>query len=305
MKKLIYSLLLITSIVGITSCGSGNNATNSDQASATEGSVSATKTQQLNIVVLLDLSDRILKEKNPSNMERDIEIVRNLTKIFKQDMAAKGAYSAKGKMQVVFSPAPSNPAIAELASLLNYDLSEMQEPKAKKVVYDSIETRFTRAMTQLYTIAQEKSEWPGCDIWRFFKDDIETYIKDGYRNVVVVITDGYIYYEKTKYQSEHKYTYLLPQNLNSEKLRGDIMKIPEIISKNNFGLMPTGKKYPEVEAMFLELSPSNDFPSDYDVMDIVLQNWCNEMDMKKVKVRKTDMPVNTAKVINAFFSSTK
>ena len=303
MKRILIFSLLLTLLVGITSCGSNTNS--GSEGSKSNSSNTELSKQQLNIVVLLDLSDRILKEKNPSNVERDVEIVKTLTSIFKKEMESKGAYMAKGKMQVVFSPAPSNHTIANLAKQLDVDLSAMSDVKEKKFVYDSIETRFSDAMTQIYTLAQNKEDWPGCDIWRFFKDDIETYVKDGYRNVVVVITDGYIYYEKTKYQSDHKYTYLLPQNLNSEGLRKDIMKIPETISKNKFGLIPTGKKYPDVEVMFLELSPSDDFPSDYDVMDIVLQDWCNEMDIKKVKVRKTDMPVNTAKVIDAFFGSTK
>ena len=93
------SKLIILSVfaVGLFSCK--NDVKNEKNTPQTEEKSNKKKIEkQLNITILLDLSDRIEPTKYPSSpehFERDIEVVNYFTELFKKDMTKKGAFMAK------------------------------------------------------------------------------------------------------------------------------------------------------------------------------------------------------------------
>lgn len=289
----IYGLICMFLI----SCGAENG---SDGGTDT---VSISKEQlQLNMIVVVDLSDRIDTIKHPSvpsHEFRDIELVKNLTNLFKKEMDSKGAFNAKGSIQVLFYPLPKNPDIAILANQLDVDLTGLDNKK-KKNIYDNIETDFQNSLRKIYSQTIETREWIGSDIWEFFKSDIDLYLKDNYRNVVVVITDGYIYHVNScNMQDKHRYAKITGELLESEGLRNPSTYKAEIQNKD-FGLITTRNDLKNVEVLFLELDPNPKYP-DFDVMKIVLEKWCREMGIEKIGIYKSMMPNDTKKAINKFW----
>ena len=203
-------LYLITVLLVI-SCDSKNSQVE-DPASKKERaelSMPVASEKQLNINILWDLSDRINDKVNPStppHYQRDVEIIRHLTEIFKKDMQTKGSYKAKSKIKVFFSPTPANNEINKIAKSLSYDLSSFtgeQANRKKKEVYDSITPVFMKNALQIYnlTVQDKENRWEGSDIWRFFKNNVRNYCIDDrqdYRNILVIITDGYLYHKDSK-----------------------------------------------------------------------------------------------------------
>lgn len=262
--------------------------------------------KQLNISVLWDLSDRIkpsIHNETPSNADRDIAIIKYFADYFKMDMDKKGAYLSKGRLKVFFSPNPSDININSLASKLDVDLSN-KEVKEKKVVYDTISSVFEQTARKITESTIKTSKWEGSDIYRFFKNDVSDFCisKDSmYRNILVLITDGYIYAPQSKERIGNKSEYILPELLASLHLRNNV-DFKTIFEKNKCGLIPTRSDLNNLEILVLEVNSDSNHKDDEDIIKLYLQNWFTEMKVKRFKIYNTDLPDNTKKRISDFLS---
>lgn len=296
------------------SCGSANKPASDDKAeNATIPAGVTTGEKQLNINVLWDLSDRIDNKVNPASpphSERDIEIIRYLTEVFRADMQKRGAYKAKSKIRVFFSPAPSNPRINDIAKNLSYDLSALggsEANKGKKQVYDSISPVFTRNAGEIYNLVMSTStlgSWDGSDIWRFFKNNVKDYCVEKsptYRNILVILTDGYIYHKDSKVKQGNRTAYVLPETL--KPLRND-RNWKETFASKDYGLITTRNDLQDLEILVLEITPNTGNRNDEDILKEYLMKWFTEMGVKKENMAcyNTDLPEYTKKKIAEFLN---
>jgi hypothetical protein len=263
--------------------------------------------KQLNISVLWDLSDRIdpkSHKENPSHEDRDIAIIKYLADYFKSDMATKGAYLAKSKLKVFFSPHPTDANINNLASKLDIDLSN-KDAKEKKKIYDNISYNFEQASKQITELTIQSSNWPGSDVYRFFKNDVVDYCvsKDtDYRNILVILTDGYLYHKDSKQRIANKSEYILPSLLSSLRLR-DNPNYKTVFETKKCGLISTRQDLNNLEVLVLEVNSEVNHKDDEYVIKLYLQKWFTEMKTKRYKIFNTDLPDNTKKRINDFLSN--
>jgi hypothetical protein len=282
--------------------------------SCTEGKLSdspdsvAEKTvgKQLNVSVLWDLSDRInpaIHSEQPSNAERDIAIIKYFAEYLKADMDRKGAYFAKGKLRVFFSPNPGDPNISTLSAQLNIDLSK-KDVKQKKEIYDSVAANFEKVAQQIAGITIKTSHWEGSDIYRFFKNDVVDYCieKDtSYRNILVILTDGYIYDKNSTGRIANKTEYILPQVLSSLGLRNN-PNYQSIFRSKNCGLIPTRSDLKDLEILVVEVNSEVNHKDDEDIIKMYLHQWFTEMKVKRFEIYNTDLPVNTNRRIGVFLN---
>src|ERR1041384_2194413 len=99
---------LILLAVLLYSCGSH------DEPGTAQQKTTAKVTRQLNLTILLDLSDRIdpkATPDKPEHYERDSALISYFTDYFLGQMSADGAYMANGKMRVIFHPNPQDLSI--------------------------------------------------------------------------------------------------------------------------------------------------------------------------------------------------
>src|SRR4051812_4911464 len=104
--------LSIIFILFILSCGQEKSSSSEQSTGISQNKVQSHT--QLNLTILLDLSDRINPQKNPDkpeHYEKDIALIKYLSEYFVKEMEAKGTYMAKGKMKIIFSPKPEDPNI--------------------------------------------------------------------------------------------------------------------------------------------------------------------------------------------------
>jgi hypothetical protein len=289
MKKLIfYSILFL-----LFSCGNKqNNETPNNQEKPQE--------KQLNISILLDLSDRINSMKYPAT-ERDIEIVKIITGYFKQNIKKLNAYNAKGKIRIFFHPAPTNSEINKIVERLNIDCSKLNND-GRNNVYNTILDIFVENLSEIYAQTIRTNEWNGSDIWRFFKDDVKDYCIENdtnYRNILIILTDGYIYHKQSKHENQNRYSYLLTENI--KKYRQSNYR--EQIEKDNFGLIIERNDLNNLEVLVLEISAeSNRNKIDEDILKLVISNWFKEMNVSKYEVYSSDLPANTKTRIDNFLN---
>ncbi|MBS1497121.1 MAG: hypothetical protein JSU03_00320 [Bacteroidetes bacterium] len=294
------SLILLISLI-ILSCNNTDK-----KAPESQESIAVNKFgKQLNISVLWDLSDRInpaIHKEQPTNAERDISIIKYFADYLKADMDKKGAFMAKGKLKVFFSPNPSDQNINTLASKLDVDLSK-KDVKEKKQVYDNIASDFEQTSKQITDLTIKTSKWDGSDIYRFFKNDIADYCiaKDTtYRNILVILTDGYIYDKNSMGKIGNKSEYILPQLLTSLGLRNANFK--SIFDTKNCGLISTRSDLNNLEILVLEVNSEANHKDDEDIIKLYLQKWFAEMKTKRYEIYNTDLPDNTKKRIANFLN---
>lgn len=310
MKKLSYLLCLCTFV----SCGSAD--TNEKKATETNGIESTAAVQkdvQLNINILWDISDRINDQKNPASpphYQRDIEVMKTLTEVFRKDMQLKSAYKAKSKIRVLFYPPPANNEINTIAKNLSYDLSSFtgeEANKKKKVVYDSVTSQFEKTAKTIYGLAlndNKSKQWVGSDIWRFFKNDVKDYCiekRPGYRNILVLITDGYIYHKDSKDRIGNRTAYVLPETLKPFRVNNGWK---QLFDKGDYGLISTRKDLKDLEILVLEITPSVDHKNDEDILKAFLTKWFLEMGVAENNIAcyNSDLPEYTRNKITDFIN---
>ncbi|MDE6265041.1 MAG: hypothetical protein K2M11_07835, partial [Paramuribaculum sp.] len=214
-------------------------------------------------------------------------IISNIIDVFIEDCINNGKIiNSKNHFQIFFHPAPNIREIATLTNGLNIDLAR-EEMANKKVKLKSMKETFTKNISQIYQSTLTAKKWIGSDIWGFISDkkvDAQC-IRDGYRNILVILTDGYLYYGPNKVKEGNSYSYILPQTL---KDAGSSL----IVKRNDLK---------DLEVLMLEVNPYT--PLERDRLIDVLEQWFTEMEVSKFVVADTDMPVNTTNIINNFITS--
>lgn len=248
------------------------------------GKTVAQAKEPLNISVYLDLSDRLTRELTPSQAERDTAIINHLIDIFVNDAVTNGKIAnSMNHFQIFFYPAPKNSEIATLAKGLNVDLSKADVKNKKKILSD-MKSQFEKSLSVIYSDAISASSWDGSDVWGFFstKKVDDMCIRPDYRNILVILTDGYLYDANNKINEGSAYSYILPQTLS----------IPEssVIVKRD-GLE-------DLEVLMLEINPYD--PKQQTALTDKLQNWFSGMGVSKFVVADTDLPVNIEHTIDSF-----
>lgn len=261
--------------------------------------------KQLNLSILLDLSDRI---KQPQTKDRDIASIKKLVDVFKDDIKNKTKIKFYGKMQVYFYPEPQNPNINSLAQKLKVDCSKMKSSQ-KQQVYNTISKDFEKTLEKIYDLAKldgTKNGYPGSDIWRFFKDDVVNFCIDRdpkYCNVLVILTDGYLYHKNTTGKSGNRTRDLETNTI--KKYRNNI----SAMKKNNFGIECSRNDLDNLNVMVLGIDHTHGgHPDDFDILKYCWGKWFKEMNVGNFKginesdypIYKTDLPANTKKIIEDF-----
>lgn len=277
-KKIIpITVLLTIAFTLLAACSGGKSSNNSDENTAT-----AKSNKPLNISIYLDLSDRLERQMAPSQMERDIEIVKYLTEKVKVHAVSQKILPSRDRIKVFFYPTPNDSKIALLSQDLEMDLSKAQPAEKKQMLLD-FQEKFNSSLTKIYEATMQAKNWIGSDIWGFFKKQVDTYcIREDARNIIVILTDGYLFYAPNKMKDGNNYSYILPQTL----------------SDPNSCLIVSRQGLENLEVLLLEVNPYD--PKHQDQMETILQNWFSGMGVQKMYVGQTDQPSNTRLIIDKF-----
>lgn len=252
--------------------------------------------KNLNISFLLDLSDRINPKKYPSaNMQyyqRDVEYINSIKKAFINHVKQKKIIQLKDQMQVFFDPAPQDPLINKLSQQLKVSFDKSTSKEQIK----NVDKTFSEIPLKIYQSAIKDSKYIGSDIWRFFKNKVQDYcIKDNHRNILVIITDGYIYHKDSKLIDKNRSSYITPAFIKSKKLTSGNYK--EMIEKENLGFIAASSNLQNLEVIVLGINPSKGNPYEEEVINQYWSNWFKEMRVKKFYIKSADLPSDLDPVI--------
>lgn len=259
--------------------------------------------ENLNISLLLDLSDRISPAKYPNPaMEyylRDVGYINSVSEAFTNHVRAKKVMRAHDKIQLFFDPAPFNSEINKISENLKIKINKNNTSKelisnAKKI--------YETDPLKIYQLAIKDGEYIGSDTWRFLKSKVNDYcIEEDYRNILVILTDGYIYYKDTQIKEGNLTTYLTPELVRSSHL--DASDWSDKMRNQKLGFIKANNDLSNLEILVLGINPNPKNPYEEDVIKAFWANWFMVMKVKRYEIRNADLPSNMDKVIKDFIDN--
>lgn len=255
------------------------------------------QTQNLNISFLLDLSDRIAPKKNPDFFQRDLGYIKAIETAFVNHVKGKKIMLLNDQMQVFFDPIPKIPNIDQLSQQLKVSFN----PKTNKKDILSVDNIYTQTSSKIYLHTIKDNHYVGSDIWKFFKNNVQNYcIKDKQRNILVILTDGYMYHQNSKFLDKGKSAYITPAFIQSKKLTSSDYRA--IMKKNKLGFISFPYNLKDLEIIVLGINPSKQNPYEEDVIKQYWADWFTAMNVKKFHLITTDLSANLAPVLQKIIS---
>ena len=268
-------------------------------AEKTESGIQQTE-QNLNISFLLDLSDRIDPKKYPNEAmdyyKRDAAYIKSVAGAMRNHLNSKRIRQIDDRIQVFFEPEPSNADINEISEKLKFNFSRHNISKDLLKRFDD---NYNKYPTDIYNLAIEDDYYIGSDTWRFFKTNVKDYcLEEGYRNILVIMTNGYIFHKDTKIKQGNRTSYLTPEYIRSANLTSNNWM--DIYNEKNFGYIGLEKDLSNLEVLVLGINPDpkNDFEEE--VIRKYWSDWMENMNVKKYKIMKADLPSNMKRIIEDF-----
>ena len=153
----------------------------------------------------------------------------------------------------------------------------------------NMRTTFKENLSTIYDQTIQQQKWVGCDIHGFFSNgsvDVQC-IRKGERNILFILTDGYIDHVDNRYCKGNKYSYIWPKYLRDKTYNGLIVD--------------RSKPLDELEVCVLELNPFD--MKTYSRLRSVLETWFTGMGIPagKITIGQTDLPTNTQPIIDKLF----
>lgn len=247
------------------------------------------KDENLNISILLDLSDRI---KTEGQKEKDLAYISIIANTFLKHLSKKPSIMLEDKLELFFHPTWPGKDISDISEKLKIHFTS----GVTSNLLSKTTKHYNDLPVKLYDFAGGTENFPGSDIWGFFKYNIKNYcIDDCHRNILVVLTDGFMYFDKSVSQIGNKTSYLTPKTIAGLGLsKGDYKKK---MSAGDYGFIANRNDLHDLEVLVIGIP---DYSPERDIVEMYWSKWFTEMGVKKFKITNADIPANVEKVINDF-----
>ncbi len=267
-----------------------------------ETSTKSSVSENYNISILVDLSDRISLKKNPNpTMEiyqRDLGYIKSVSEAFTDHLKSKRMRQINDKMQLFFNPEPENPEINSISKELRIIVNK---DNASKKFLNSINDTYSSKTSKIYESAIKDDKYIGSDIWNFFDSKVQDQCIDkDFRNILIILTDGYMFYEGTQIKDGNLSSYLTPQLIKQNGLnKNDWQKK---FDSEDFGFIKVDTDLSNLEVLVLGINPSKNNPFEEKVIKAYWTKWLSEMKIKHFEIKNADLPSNMDKIIKDFIS---
>ncbi len=251
------------------------------------------------VILLLDLSDRILME-GYDQINKDQEIIKGIMEVFTQEQKKFAFLATKDVIEVVV--APESGVIAGVNDKLRIDMQtrptnakpgQVGLPgfnKKKEVFFEELANLYDQASTQAN---------PGADIYTFFCSNLQAqYLHPGTKTKVIVVTDGYLLFDREVLKKRPAGTYM--KDLDKMNAKGDKWK--EHFINKNLALKPCPSDISAAEVLMLEVAPKGQGVSvhGYEIVEHYWKTWFEAMGVKATVYPHQPKIANIKGAVGAF-----
>lgn len=260
----------------------------------------AEQSGDLNISILMDLSDRISPEKYPNPTmeyyERDVAYINSIAEAFLFKIGNKKINQIDDQIQVFFEPEPQNREINKISNKLKFSFDKTN---VSKEALDRLHNTYQTAPEEIYNLAIADNNYIGSDTWSFFKNKVHDYsIEEGKRNILIILTDGYLFHINNKRKEQNRTTYLTPEYVKTIGL--NTQNWEDKVQSEDFGFIPATENLENLEVLILGINPNEGNQYAEDVIFYYWSEWLEKMGVKHYDIKKADLPANLDEVIERF-----
>lgn len=206
-----------------------------------------------NIIVLLDISDRISAKEYPVSgkidLNNDISNCEFIIKKFDEILDAEKSYgNFEHRLQFIVV---NQPRFQFETGYSNNDMAFNKRQMKSIKEFDKIQDYISDTLDQLYSEAHkyDKSTLTGSDIWEWFKESSKSYILPEYQNYIICMTDGYLDFNNDVKNRRPPGTYMkLDEKIRGSKNWRELLETEEYKLKTPEGVKFGDYKY---EVQFL------------------------------------------------------
>ncbi|KQB39399.1 hypothetical protein [Flavobacterium aquidurense] len=275
----------------------------SDKEPEKENATKSPVSENYNISILLDLSDRISLQKNPNpTMEyyqRDLGYIKSVSEAFTEHLKSKRIRQIDDKMQLFFNPEPLDPAINTIAQDLRISIDKNN---ASKDLLNSINSNYASKTSKIYESAIKDNKYVGSDIWSFFDHKVKDQcIENKYRNILVILTDGYMFYESTVMKEGNRTTYITPELIRKNGL--NTKDWDKKLQNQDYGFIKANDDLSNLEVLVIGINPNKNNPYEEKVIRAYWTKWFTEMKIGHFEIKNADLPSNMENIIKDFILS--
>lgn len=302
-KKLTTYAVVALSLI---SCNNADNRKKTEAETETVRTVeTSNRSDNYNISIFLDLSDRIDPVKHANKAmpyyERDVHYIKAVSEAFTDHVSSKKVNLMNDKMQLFFDPEPQNTKINAISERLKIKLDRKNVTKEK---LKNIREIYATYPEQIYQMAIKDKAYVGSDIWGFFNDKVTDYcIEENSRNILVILTDGYIFNKGSEIKNGNRTNYLLSKTIREQKLNAADWK--EKMDTGNFGFIPAGNNLSNLEVLVLGINPDSKESTEKAIIKEYWEKWLKEMKVANFKVKDAELPSHINKLIKNFIHQKK
>ena len=235
----------------------------------------------MNIIVILDTSNRIDPSKNPMQSDKDIRIVKGIVKSY-LDQSRREMFYIPNRVAFVV---PGQPGTSPISSDIKTRLKIEPTPDCiskGKPAFEEKGKKAVSAVEDLYTFVTKQNKYPGSDIWDWFRLHSGTYVKKGMRNYIICVSDGYLDFDKSiqkKRPKEGNKTSYIP---NIAIFRNDPAWI-ETFDAEGYGLLEIEADYTDYEVKFMMVEMKLRDLRDKRIIETYWERWLSSMGITQWK----------------------
>ena len=252
----------------------------------------------VNIVIILDTSDRISDEMHPGQIERDKEIIEEIVtafeKVTKQHILSAEKLEYHDQLTIAIPNQPSVPPVPrQIMKDLTIADKDRDSHRSLAGINTDVENRkqvFLNTLDTLYEFVRQHRH-TGSDIWEWFKYEAESYFSESHQNIVICISDGYLNFDNIIEDMRIPRTYM-----QVNKLRDDPQWQQKI--QGSEGLLTIGQDFSRYNIDFLmsEMQLQTDennvpYQKDFQIITLYWEVWLKEMKIKSTNFGKVGHPI--------------
>ena len=239
------------------------------------------KSSPINIIVILDTSNRISEKKNPGQVERDKEIVRSIVDLFDGLVSDHFATLRMGdpieyphRLTVVVPNQPGG--VRPIPDSILTPLT-IEHQRGGRDAFTAQKEAFLKGIDDLYAFVQKQNKFTGSDIWNWFRLNAKYDFREGARNCIICVSDGYLNFDR---------------DIQARRPEGTYM--PSLDSPFR-PLLPIGENFDDHNAKFMMvgITPLREIIHD-DIINKYWNTWLNSMGIVETEFIQ-HLPPNTLK----------
>ncbi|PKA82447.1 hypothetical protein ATE92_0576 [Ulvibacter sp. MAR_2010_11] len=271
-----------------------------------------------NYIIFFDFSSRI---ENSNQPQKDKELMKYIITNFRQkveSMYRSGYIYSEDKLNILFYPDLEDENILSLTSSMNIDFGGRDFKTRLKYFINQFpkegNPKILTTFDKVYEIAlKQNPNYFGSNIYDFFSYSVDNYLKDGYKNHIIIFTDGYMYMagenpERVGNSVGHLEGSILDPLRSSSNWQKDFkMGDWKIISSGNKLKSNTTITLLEITPDCIQnsltprtkIKPLKQCPDEYKILERLWTNWFLDMGAEdnKIKVVRTSNDLNGIKSV--------